>query len=85
MRLLDVFGQCTIFVECTPDLLGKLFEVGRFWVHTGHLGQNLVDGFQLLEACQTTPIKGFAGAAVDRIANGHAALLFDLVSLRILS
>jgi hypothetical protein len=93
MGFFDVVGQCTIFVECTPDLIRELFEVGGRWIHGGQLGQSLVDGFQLLITCQTPPrrppfyrgIKGFASVAVDRISDGHAELLFDLVAFGVKS
>jgi hypothetical protein len=85
MCFFDVVGQCAIFVECTPDLLGELLEIGGLWIHSDQLGQSLVDGFQLLVTCQTTPRKGFARAAVDRIPDGHAELFFNLVAFGILS
>jgi hypothetical protein len=81
----DILGQRAIFLQCVFDLLGKLLQVSRIWIHADQLGQGLVNGFQLLVTRQTTPRKWFAGAAVDHIANGHAELFFNLVAFRILS
>jgi len=80
MSFFDVFGQSAIFSEGSFDLLGELWDVGRLWANGRQLSQSLVDRFQLLITCQTAPGKWFAGAAIDRIADGPAELFFNLVT-----
>jgi hypothetical protein len=85
MCFFDVIRQRAIFIEDSSDLLGEFLEVGRPWIHRGQLGQSLVNGFQLLVTCQTTPGKRLACAAIDRIADRQAELCFNFETFSITS
>jgi hypothetical protein len=43
----------------------------------------LLNSFQLLIPHQSAPVKGLAAVAVQRISNGLAAVLFELLEFRI--
>jgi len=60
-------------------MLEKSAFIQRFWQSR----QGLLNSFQLLIPHQSAPVKGLAAVAVQRISNGLAAVLFELLEFRI--
>lgn len=72
-----------IFLQGPPDLELKTLEVSAFVQGLWQNRQGLLNSFQLLIAHQPTPVKGLAAAAVHRIPNCLAAVLFELLEFSI--
>ena len=81
------FGQvvsiASVFFQGTFDLESQLLEKSAFIQGLWHNRQGLLNSFQLLVPYQPAPVKGLAAVAVQRISNGLAAVLFELLEFRI--
>ena len=81
------FGQvvsiASVFFQGTFDLESQLLEKSAFIQGLWHNRQGLLNSFQLLVPYQPAPVKGLAAVAVQRISNGLAAVLFELLEFSI--
>jgi hypothetical protein len=73
----------SVFFQGTFDLESQLLEKSAFIQGLWHNRQGLLNSFQLLVPYQPAPVKGLAAVAVQRISNGLAAVLFELLEFRI--
>jgi hypothetical protein len=81
------FGQvvsiASVFFQGTFDLESQMLEKSAFVQGLWHNRQGLLNSFQLLIAHQPAPVKGLAAVAVQRISNGLAAVLVELLKFSI--
>ena len=81
------FGQVlsiwTVFLQGAPDLELQTLEKSAFIQGLWQSQQGLLNSFQLLIPHQPAPVKGLAAVAVQRISNGLAAVLFELLEFSI--
>lgn len=81
------FGQVvrlvSVFLQGTFDLELQTLEITAFIQRFWQPRQGLLNRFELLIAHQPTPVKGLAAVAIDRISNGLAAVLFELLEFGI--
>jgi uncharacterized membrane protein len=81
------FGQvvsiASVFFQGTFDLELQTLEITAFIQRFWQSRQGLLNSFQLLIPHQSAPVKGLAAVAVQRISNGLAAVLFELLEFRI--
>jgi uncharacterized membrane protein len=81
------FGQvvsiASVFFQGTFDLESQTLEITAFIQRFWQSRQGLLNSFQLLIPHQSAPVKGLAAVAVQRISNGLAAVLFELLEFRI--
>jgi hypothetical protein len=73
----------SVFFQGTFDLESQTLEITAFIQGRWHNRQGLLNSFQLLIPHQSAPVKGLAAVAVQRISNGLAAVLFELLEFRI--
>ena len=73
----------SVFFQGTFDLESQMLEKSAFVQGLWQNRQGLLNRFQLLIPHQPTPVKGLAAVAVQRISNGLAAVLFELLEFRI--
>ena len=77
------FGQVvsfvSVFLEGTLDLELQALEITAFIQRFWQSRQGLLNSFQLLISHQPAPVKRLAAAAVHRIPNSLAAVLFKLL------
>ena len=73
----------SVFFQGTFDLESQLLEKSAFVQGLWHYRQGLLNSFQLLVPYQPAPVKGLAAVAVQRISNGLAAVLFELLEFSI--
>ena len=82
------FGQVlsivSVFLQGTFDLDLQTLEITAFTQRFWQNRQGLLNCFQLLKPHQPTPVKGLAAVAIDRISNGLADKLFELLEFYIL-
>jgi hypothetical protein len=81
------FGQVlsiwTVFLQGAPNLELQTLEKSAFVQALWQNRQSLLNRFQLLKPHQSTPVKGLAAVAIDRISNGLADELFELLEFGI--
>jgi uncharacterized membrane protein len=83
MRFGQVVSIVSVFFQGTFDLESQTLEITAFIQRFWQSRQGLLNSFQLLIPHQSAPVKGLAAVAVQRISNGLAAVLFELLEFRI--
>jgi len=83
MRFGQVLSIVSVFLKGAPNLELQTLEKSAFVQGLWQNRQGLLNRFQLLIPHQPTPVKGLAAVAVQRISNGLAAVLFELLEFGI--
>ena len=81
MRFGQIASIFPVIIQGTVYLKQQALEIPTA-IQCWQRRKSLLDRSQLLKACQSTPVKRFAAAAVDCISNCLAALPFELEQFR---
>ena len=79
----QVLSIVSVFLQGAPDLELQTLEKSTFVQGLWQNRQGLLNRFQLLKPHQPTPVEGLAAVAIDRISNGLADELFELLKFYI--
>ena len=83
MRFGQVVSFVSVFPQGTLDLELQALEITTFLQRFWQSRQGLLNRFQLLISHQPAPVKRLAAAAVHRIPNSLAAMLFKLLEFNL--